>query len=149
MTPRLLALALILAVLLVAGCSPSAKHVGTWDLEADAPPEPAAGGGLGSTYIPPAIVSLMQLKRNIEFQPDGDCIVELKAAGQTEKSKGKWRYVKTEKDVLILKVKLEGADEKDEKEVRVRFIDNNKIETVVLPVGKESWTEETATFTRR
>ena len=148
MTPRLLALALVLAVPLLAGCNPAAKLHGTWDLEAEAPPDPAGGSGLGSTYIPSAIQSFMQLKRNIEFQEDGDCIVERKAGGQTEKSKGKWKWAKSEPgDVLILKVQLEGAEEK---EVRVKFLDRNKIETLVLPAGKEeSWTDETATFTRR
>ena len=147
MTSRHLALALVLAVPVLAGCNPAAKLHGTWDLEIEQP-DPAAGGGLGSTYIPPAILTFMQLKRNIEFQEDGDCLVERKAGGQTEKSKGKWKWAKSEPgDVLVLKVTMEGAEEQ---EVRVKFLDRNKIETVVLPAGKdESWTDETATFTRR
>jgi len=146
MTPRRFALALVLVVPLVAGCNPASKLHGTWDLATEEPEDSGAGGGLGSTYIPPAIVGFMQLKRNVEFQDDGDCIAELKASGQTEKTKGKWRWVKTEGDVLVLKVQM---GEAEEQEVRVRFIDQNKIETVPLPVGKESWTDETVKFTRR
>lgn len=142
MTARL-ALAIVLALPLLTGCSPASKLYGTWDVEVEDPEQVASGLG---TRIPSAIVSLMQLKRNIEFQDDGDCIVELKAAGQTEKAKGKWRLVKAEKDVLVLKVQMEGAEEK---EVRVRFLDRNKIETVPLPVGEETWTDQTVTFTRR
>jgi hypothetical protein len=146
MTPRLLALAIVLAVPVLAGCNPAAKLHGTWDLETEAPPDGAASGV--GTYIPSAIQSFMQLKRNIEFQEDGDCFVELKAGGQTEKSKGKWKWAKSEPgDVLVLKVALDGSEEK---EVRVKFLDRNKIETLVLPAGEdESWTEETATFSRR
>jgi hypothetical protein len=146
MTPRLLALALVLAVPVLAGCNPAQKVIGKWDLEIEEPKEPAGGGGLGGTYIPPAIVSFMQLKRIIEFQEDGDCVVEVHAGGQTAKAKGKWRHVKTKGNEMVLKVKL---GEADEKEVSVRFIDNNKIETVPLPAGEESWPDETVTFTRR
>jgi hypothetical protein len=144
MTPRLLALALILAVPFLAGCNPAAKLHGTWDQVIEQPKDP--GGGLANTYIPPAVISLMQLKRNIEFQDDGDCFVELKAAGETEKARGKWKWVKSEKDTLVIKVQLDGAEEK---EVRVKFLPGNKIETVPLPVGEESWTDRTVTFERR
>jgi hypothetical protein len=143
MTRCLLALAVIVAVPLLAGCSPSAKLYGTWDEDIEDPEEVSTGLG---TRIPTAIVSLMQLKRNIEFQDDGDCIVELKASGQTEKAKGKWKVVKAEKDALVLKIQLDGGEEK---EVRVKFIDKNTIETVPLPVGEESWTEQTVRFERR
>lgn len=143
MTPRHLALALVLVVPLVAGCNPAAKLHGTWDLEVEKP-DPAANA-LG-TRVPSAILSFMQLKRNIEFQDDGDCIVELKASGQTEKAKGKWKWAKSEGDVLVLKVKL---GEAAEQEVRITFLEPDRIETVPFPVGEESWTDETATFTRR
>ena len=57
MTPRLLALALVLAVPVLAGCNPAAKLHGTWDLETEAPPDGAASGV--GTYIPSAIQSFM------------------------------------------------------------------------------------------
>src|SRR5687768_2591109 len=143
MTPRILILVLLVALPLLVGCNPAAKLHGTWDVEVEDPDQVSTGLG---TRIPSAIVSFMQLKRNIEFQDDGDCIVELKASGQTEKAKGKWKWVKSEKDVLVLKVTMEGAEEK---EVRVRFVDRNKIETVPLPVGDESWTDKPVTFMRK
>jgi hypothetical protein len=38
----------------------------------------------------------------------------------------------------------------DEQEIRVKFLDNNKIETVLLPVGEDDgWSDQTSTFARR
>jgi hypothetical protein len=148
MNPRLLALALVLALPVLAGCNPAAKLHGTWDLEIEEP-NPAEGGsigGIGGTYIPSAIQSFLQLKRNIEFKYDGNVIVELRAAGEKEIGKGKWKWVKSEKDVLVLKVTMEGSQEQ---EVRVKFVDRNKVEMPPFPVGKESWTDTPVTFTRR
>jgi hypothetical protein len=148
MTPRLLALALVLALPMLAGCNPAAKLHGTWDLETETP-NPAEGGsvgGIGGTYIPSAIQSFLQLKRNIEFKYDGNVIVELRAAGEMEKAKGKWKWLKSEKDVLVLKVTMEGSQEQ---EVRVKFVDRNKVEMPPFPVGEESWTDTPVTFTRR
>ena len=140
-----LALVLVLAMPLLVGCSPSAKLIGTWDLESEEL-DKAAASGLG-TRIPPALAGFMKPKLNIEFVQGGEYVVEAKMAGETAKARGKWRYVKSEGDVLVLKVKM---DKLDEQEVRVRFIDNNKIETVIFPVGEdESWTDQTATFARR
>jgi hypothetical protein len=149
MTLCRLALALVLAIPLLVGCNPAAKVIGTWDLHIEEPQEPAGGGGLAGTRLPPALVSFMKPKMNIEFKQDGKCIVEAYMAGQKAMARGKWRHVKTEGDVMVLMVKMDEAEEKEEKEVRVRFIDRNKIETVLLPVGDDPWTEQTATFKRR
>ena len=154
MTPRCLALALVLAVPLLAGCDPASKVVGTWDMKAEEPQDPAGGSGLG-TYIPPALLNAMKPKMNIEFKQNGSCVVEAYAGGEKAEGRGKWKYVKTAKDMMVLKVKMNGfADEEkkteyEEKELRVRFIDHNKIETVPLPVSEEPWTEQTLTFARR
>jgi len=154
MTPRRLALALVLAVPLLAGCNPASKVVGTWDMKAEEPQDPS-GGGLGGTYIPPALLNAMKPKMNIEFKQNGSCVVEAYAGGEKAMGRGKWKYVKTEKDVVVLTVKMDGLAEKEgkaeykEKELRVRFIDHNKIETVPLPVSEESWFEQTLTFARR
>ena len=153
MTPRCLAVVLVLAVPLLAGCSPSAKLIGTWDMQTE--PVDPAGGSLGGARIPPALLNAMKPKMNIEFKENKACIVEAYAGGEKAMGRGKWRHVKTEKDVMVLMVKMEGiADEEtkkeyEEKELRVRFIDHYNIETVPLPVSEESWSDVALTFKRR
>ena len=153
MTPRCLAVVLVLAVSMLAGCSPSAKLIGTWDMQTE--PVDPAGGSLGGARIPPALLNAMKPKMNIEFKENGNCVVEAYAGGEKAMGKGKWKYVKTEKDAMVLKVKMDGVSDKEakteyeEKELRVRFIDHNKIETVPLPVSEEPWPEQTLTFARR
>jgi hypothetical protein len=143
MNARLLALALALAIPLFAGCNPASKLHGKWDLETEDPEPPAMGGA----YIPSAVTGFMKYKKHLEFLPNGTCKVEARAAGDSEAARGKWRYVKTDGDALVLMVQMEGDEER---EVRVRFVDRKTIETVPLPASEdESWTEQTATFTRR
>lgn len=154
MSPRHLALALVLAAPLLAGCNPASKVVGTWDMKLEEPEDPS-GGAFGGARLPPAMINAMKPKMNIEFKHNGTCFVEAYAGGQKATGRGKWKYVKTEKDVMTLKVKMEGpADDEgkteyEEKELQVRFIDHNKIETVPLPLSEESWSEQTLTFARR
>jgi len=153
MTPRRLALALVLALPFLAGCNPASKVIGTWDMKTETPAQPA-GSGVG-TYVPPAILNAIKHKMNIEFKQNKSCVVEAYAGGEKAMGRGKWRFVKTEKDVMVLKVKMEGLADKEskeeyeEKEIRVRFIDHNKIETVPLPISEQSWSEQTLTFARR
>jgi len=153
MTPRCLAVVLVLAVPLLVGCSPSAKLVGTWDMQTE--PVDPSGGGLGGTYVPPALLNAIKPKMNIEFKENRSCVVEAYAGGEKAMGRGKWRHVKTEKDVMVLMVKMDGLSDKEskkeyeEKEVRVRFIDHYNIETVPLPVSEESWSDVALTFKRR
>ena len=154
MTSRSLAIAMVLALPMLAGCNPASKVIGTWDMKTETPAQPAESG-LG-TYVPPAILNAIKPKMNIEFKQNGKCVVEAYAGGEKAEGRGKWKYVKTEKDVVVIKVKMEGhSDEEakteyEEKELRIRFIDYNNIETVPLPVSKESWDEHTKlTFARR
>jgi hypothetical protein len=143
MIPRLLALALALAISVLAGCSPASKLHGKWDLETADPEPPPMGGA----YIPSAVTGFMKLKMNLEFQPDGDLIVEARAAGESETSRGKWSHVKTEGDVTTVKIAVDGHEER---EVDIHFVDRKTIETVVPPVGEDGyWNEEKHTFTRR
>ena len=154
MTPRCLAVVLTLAVTLLTGCSPSAKLIGTWDMKLEEPQDPS-GGGLGGARIPPALLNAMKPKMNIEFKENKACIVEAYAGGEKAMGRGKWRHVKTEKDVMVLMVKMDGLADKEskkeyeEKEIRVRFIDHYNIETVPLPVSEESWSDVALTFKRR
>ncbi len=153
MTSRLLALALVLALPLLAGCNPASKVIGTWDMKTETPEQPASSGV--GTYIPPAILNAMKHKMNIEFKQSGNCVVESYAGVEKAEGRGKWKYVKTEKDVVVLKVKMNGLSDKEakteyeEKEIRVRFVNYNTIETVPLPVSEEPWDEQNLTFTRR
>jgi hypothetical protein len=156
MTPRRLALAIVVSLSLFAGCNPASKVIGTWDMQTETPAQPAESGAPGATYIPPALLNAMKPKMNIEFKQNGNCVVEAYAGGEKAEGRGKWKYVKTEKDVVVLKVKMQGLSDEEakteyeEKEIRVRFIDYNNIETVPLPVANEEWDEHTKlTFKRR
>jgi hypothetical protein len=152
MTTRRLALAFVLAIPLLTGCNPASKVIGTWDLQLEMPEQPTGVGGLGGTYIPPALINAMKPKMNIEFKENGECIVEAYAGGQKAMARGKWKFVKTEKDEMLLKVTMPEAKEKEdqaERELKVRFIDHNNIETVPLPVGDDGWTGLTMKFKRR
>ncbi len=154
MTPRCLALALVLALPLLAGCNPASKVIGTWDMKLEEPEDPSGGGAFG-TRIPPALLNAMKPKMNIEFKENGKCVVEAYAGGNKAEGRGNWKFVKNEKDTMLLKVKMEGHSDEDgkteyeEQELQIRFIDNNKIETIPLPVNKEPWSEQTLTFARR
>jgi hypothetical protein len=154
MTPCRLALALVLALPFLAGCNPAAKVIGTWDMKLEEPEDPS-GGAFGGTRLPPAMVNAMKPKMNVEFKANGNCVVETYLLGNKATGRGKWKHVKTDKDVTTLKVKMEGpADDEgkteyEEKELQVRFIDHNKVEMIPLPVSEESWSEQTITFARR
>jgi hypothetical protein len=156
MTSRCLACAIVLAVSLFAGCNPASKVIGTWDMKLEEPEDSSGGGGaFGGARIPPALLNAMKPKMNMEFKENGNCVVEAYAGGNKATGKGKWKYVKTEKDVMVIKVKMDGVSDKEakteyeEKDLRVRFINHNKIETNPLPVAEQPWTEETLTFARR
>jgi hypothetical protein len=98
--------------------------------------------------IPEALANAIKPKLNIEFQQGGKCKVEAYMAGQSAKAKGTWKFVKAEKDVLVLKMTMEKGGEQ---EMRVRLIDNNKIETAPPPISEEDvgWAGQTLTFARR
>jgi hypothetical protein len=143
MTKRLLILAIALAIPLAAGCNPATKLHGKWDMETEETQPPAMGGA----YIPSVVAGFMKPKMHLEFLQNGTCKAEARMAGESESGRGKWRYVKTEGDVMVLMVQMDGGEEH---ELRVRFLERNKIETVPLPVGDdEDWTEQTLVFTRR
>lgn len=143
MTTRLFLLAIVLTIPLAAGCNPAAKLHGKWDMETEETQPPAMGGA----YIPTAVAGFMKPKMNLEFQQSGKCVAEVRAAGESLSGRGKWRYVKTDGDVMVLMVQMDGSEEH---EMRIRFIDRNKIETVPLPVGDdEGWGEQKLVFTRR
>jgi hypothetical protein len=154
MTPRLLALALVLALPILAGCNPAAKVIGTWDMKLEEPEDPS-GGAFGGARLPPAMINAMKPKMNMEFKANGNCFVEAYAGGNKATGRGKWKYVKTEKDVMLLKVKMDGfsddesKNEYQEQELRIRFIDHYKIESVPLPIAEETWSDQTLTFVRR
>ena len=146
MNSRLLAFAFVLTVPLLIGCAPGGKVIGTWDLQVETPTG-SGGGGLGGTYIPPAILNAMKPKMNVEFKQNGSCVVEAYAGGEKAEAKGKWKYIKTEKDTSIVNVTLDRFGEKD---VSIKFIDHNNVEMPVFPVGEDDeWSEFTGKFKRR
>ena len=142
MTPRHFALVLVLAVPFLAGCNPGAKVIGTWDMHLDAPDSSASGFG---TYVPPALLQAIKPKMNVEFKENGTCIVEAYAGGQKAESRGKWKYVKSEKDITTIKVTMPQAKEKEdqaEREIKLRFIDHNNVEMGVFPIGDDGWDDD-------
>jgi hypothetical protein len=147
MNRRIFSLLLVLAASCFVGCSPASKLIGTWDMEL---PEAEGGTSIMGARIPSALADAMKPKLNIEFQQGGKCRVEAYMGGQSAKAKGTWKFVKAEKDVLVLKVTMEKGGEQ---EMRVRFIDNNKIEAAPPPLGDEedadAFSGQTLTFARR
>jgi hypothetical protein len=144
MNRLILSLILVLAAFAFVGCSPTSKLIGTWDMELE---EPEGGTSIMGARIPEALAAAIKPKLNVEFQQGGKCKVEAYAGGQSLKAKGTWKFVKAEKDVLVLKVTMEKGGEQ---EMRVRFIDNKKIELVPPPLGEDDlWSGQTLTFARR
>lgn len=147
MNRRILCLLFVLAATSFVGCSPASKLIGTWDMELE---EPEGGATMLGARIPEALAAAIKPKLNVEFQQGGKCKVEAYMGGQSAKAKGTWKFVKAEKDVLVLKVTMEKGGEQ---EMRVRFIDNNKIEAIPPPLGDEedadAFSGQTLTFARR
>ena len=150
MTPRHFCLALVLAIPLLTGCNPAQRVIGTWDMQIETPD---LGGGISGARIPPALLNAMKPKMNVEFKENGNCTVEAYMGGQSATASGKWKFVKNEKDIAVIKVTLPNAKHKEdqaEKEIKLRFIDYNNIEMAVFPIGDDGWDDVTTMkFKRR
>ena len=112
--PRLAAIAL-LAALCLTGCggNPSAKLIGKWKMT----------GISGMEANPLAAGFLKMMNISFEFKADGSCSANIEAMGQQKSNAGKWRFVKTEGNDLV--VSLTMADTNKESEIRISFTDND------------------------
>jgi hypothetical protein len=126
MPSRILLASLVLAACGLAGCNPAAKLVGKWDadfssaladVEKSGNPMAALAAGMMSSF-----------KMQTEFKADGTCSMNGSVFGQSVSAAGKWRYVKTDGDALVLMIKMD--KEASERELRVKFVDNDTLEMV-------------------
>ncbi|MDX1948015.1 MAG: hypothetical protein SFU86_21630 [Pirellulaceae bacterium] len=116
----------LLAVLTVAfvGCNPAAPIVGKWEIDAAAPTAPT-DNPLAAAM---AAGMLAMLKVDVEFKADNTCSMTGQVLGQSLQKTGKWRYVKTDGDALVLMVHVDG--DPNERELRVKVIDAEHLEMI-------------------
>jgi hypothetical protein len=114
------------AALACAGCDPAAGLHGQWQLDtAPSSANPQAG-------TPANVKSLAMFTPTVEFKADGTCSVSAGGVlGPARSLSGVWRFVKKERNELVIAVTPEGAT--DEREVRVKLTDDNHLE-MPLPV---------------
>jgi hypothetical protein len=136
--PRSLSLALLAGgALLMAGCNPGIKLVGKWELDSEkmrAKAEQEAGGNPLATL---AAGMLSVVETEVEFKADGTFKGSASALGQLQTVTGTWRYSKTDGDDMVIAIK--GERDAAEREVRVRFVDWDNIETEA-PTGTQGVT---------
>jgi hypothetical protein len=124
--PNLARILLLAALALAsAGCNPAAKLIGQWEVDTtqlQAKLGETKGnplGGMGASM-------LAMFDFSIEFKSDGTCSAKVSILGQSNTVAGKWRFVKQDGDALVIAIKMD--DKPDEREVRVRFSDNDHLE---------------------
>jgi hypothetical protein len=132
----------MLAASLLTGCNPAAKVVGKWDADISGAAAEAQKSGNPMAAMAAGMLSMFKLQA--EFKADGTCAMNGSVFGQSIATAGKWRYVKSEGEVLVLAIKMD--KEAAEKEVRVRFIDGDTLE-MVPPTGAGQG-EQQLTFKR-
>ena len=127
MVSRLLLAAVILSAPLLVGCgNPAGKLVGKW--ESDMSGVQSQIEGTGNPLAGALAAMMTALKIEAEFKADGTCSIGGSAFGQSNSAGAKWRYVKSEGNVLVLMIKPDQSG--DEKELRVTFTDNDHMEMV-------------------
>lgn len=126
MSPRsLMLIAVAVAAVAMPGCSPASKLVGKWQLDTSEATEQLSGGNQTAA----ALMNLAQaFSMDIEFKGDGNVAVTGSMFGQPHTVQGTWRYVKSEGDILVLMMKPN--QDANETEVRVRFVDADRMEMV-------------------
>ena len=94
----------ILAAVLLAGCSPAARLVGKWEVDA----KPAAAPADNPLAAAMAAGMQAMFKVDAEFKADGTCSASGTLFGQTFSKQGKWRYEKSDGGALVLQVQMDG-----------------------------------------
>jgi hypothetical protein len=137
-----------LAACILAGCNPAGKLVGKW--EADFSGVQADVADTGNPLAAMAAGMMSSVKLQSEFKSDGTCSVTGSFFGQANTTSGKWRYVKSDGDTLVLMVTMDGVaggKSAPEKELRIKFIDHDTFE-MAPPSGTAGQPERTLPFKR-
>ena len=121
-----------LAGLLLTGCSPGVKMVGTWEVDSEKLQADLAKNSGGNPLAAMTTGVLSMVEGKAEFNADGTFAVTASGLGAT---KGTWQYSKMDGDDMVLAVK--GDNESTERELRVRFADWDHLE-MPLPSGIQS-----------
>jgi hypothetical protein len=116
-----------LAVFGLSGCNPAGKLVGTW--QADIAEAADASNALGAI----AASMMSMVGGEVDFKTDGTFAVSGRVLGQSFTKQGKWKYHNSDKDVLVIKAQLDGDEA--EHEVRVLFVDNDRIKMIPPGMG--------------
>jgi hypothetical protein len=118
---------LTLAVALLSGCnSPTAKLIGKW--EADMSGVQSQIESSGNPLAGALAGMLSMVKVEAEFRGDGTCSIGGSVLGQSNSAAARWRYVKSEGNVLVLQITPEKNGQ--EQELRITFVDNDHFEMV-------------------
>lgn len=114
--------------LLLSGCSPGIKMVGTWEVDSEKLQADVAKEGGGNPLAALAAGMLSVIEAQVEFKADGSFTGTASALGQQRTAKGTWRYAKTDGEDMVLSIK--GDNDPAERELRVRFTDWDHIQMV-------------------
>jgi hypothetical protein len=119
-----------LALPLCAGCNPASRLIGTWQLDADKfqTEMSSAGNNPLAGAMAQGVLSMMKFDLQLEFKADGGCAFTGSFLGQSRSTPGTWRYVRTDGDALVLMIKTD--EQPAEREVRVKFVDHDRLETI-------------------
>jgi hypothetical protein len=128
-----------------AGCSPAARLHGQWQVDtnklksdlAAAKDNPLAGLAAGF---------MAMVEMNLEFKADGTCSGTATMLGQSKTAAGTWRYVENDGEVIVIAVKMD--DQPEEREVRVKFSDDDHLEMVPPVDAAKAAGGTTLPFTR-
>lgn len=134
---------LALAAVLFGGCSPAQKLVGKWTVDTEKAATSVTGDHNPLAAMAAGLMQAMQVEA--EFKGDGGFSVTYNVLGQTGGESGSWRYLKSDGDALVLMMKANSNA--TEREVRVRFIDNDHIE-MIPPAGAAADSGKTLPFKR-
>jgi hypothetical protein len=117
MLSRLVLAMLVMGACGLAGCNPSGKLMGKW--EADFSGVQAEVAEAGNPLAAMAVSMMSSVRLQSEFQADGRCSVTGSFFGQANTTSGKWRYVKSEGDTLVLMVTMGSSSQ--ERELKKQF----------------------------
>jgi hypothetical protein len=127
----------------LAGCNPAGKLVGKWEADFSSIKTEAADAGNPMAALAAGMMSSVKLQS--EFKSDGTCSVTGSFFGQANTTSGKWRYVNSEGDTLVLMVTMDNGSK--ERELRVKFIDKDTFE-MAPPVEAAGQAGKTLAFKR-
>jgi hypothetical protein len=143
MLSRFLLAVVVLAACGLTGCNPAGKLVGKW--EADFSGVKSEAADTGNPLAAMAATMMSSVKLQSEFKSDGTCSVTGSFFGQANTTSGTWKYVKSEGDTLVLMVIMDKGSQ--ERELRVKFIDNDTFE-MAPPVETAGQAGKTLAFKR-